>query len=726
MRNRNCHFYLQKIIICTLAAIFFISPYTCAQKLDSLRAVIKEHPFDDTTAVILMCRLAEAYKSSSPDSMMAVAQRALALADKIKFNRGRATSLTQLGTALLIKNHYDKALSVYNEAATIYGKYGGIPEIAASYHNIGNAYYVQARYGIALEYFTKSMVLFEEIKDKSNIGGELNSIGNIYKDLGDYSEAIQNYLNALKLIETDKNNPDLPTCLTNIATVYSMMGEYAKSLDYIHRSLILDEAAGNQEGRLYNIVNIGIVDAESKDYKSALAAFNQGFHIADSLKDDYWKTTCEGNIGEAYFFLGEYDKASGEYEVAIAEATRIKEENTVASCENGLGNLFIKKGQVREGIKHFLVAFNIVKQVGAKQPMFEIASDLSDAYEKVHDYEHALQYHKIYFDLRDSLFNEKSDRHIQQLQFDYELGKKEARIQLLEKNKAIEQSRIEKQRVVVWALLSGLALLILIVFILFRSRRQVQRSKDNILGQKAEIQQQAVKLEELNRFKDKTFSVLSHDLRGPIYALAATMELMDENQISPEEFAMLKPEVNKQLSALIVLLDNILNWAKGYILGQTNASPATIDLAKIIHQNMRLIQGIAANKQIEVQNNIPASASIYCDPGQMDIVIRNLLMNALKFTDHKGTITLNAASSPDTVKITITDTGIGMTKEQMNKLFVPVAGNSTYGTDGEAGTGLGLLLCYEFIKANNGTISVASEPGKGSTFTITLPAGPRS
>ena len=717
-------FYRGRIITAILVCIILLVQVASAQKLDSLLGVLKEHPFDDTTRVTLLARVAGVYQRISPDSMMAVANQGLALATKMNFEKGKAMCLSQIGTALIIKNQYTKALDVHTQALNIYEKIGNLPGIAAACHNIGNVYYTQTKFGPAMEYYTRSKEISEKTNDVKNTGLELNSIGNIYKDLGDYSLAIQYFLNSLKLLEKEKDNEDIPVTLTNIATVYSTMGDYTQALDYIHKSIALDIATGNEAGRLYNIVNIGVINGEKKDYKSALTAFNEGLHLADSLHDPYWKTTCQANIAEAYYFLGDYDEAFRKYTEALEAAKKIKEISTVAGSENGLGNLFIKKGQITEGIKHLLAAFGIVAQIGAKEPMFEIAHDLTDAYEKNHDYAHALQYHKIYFDLRDSLFNEKSDKRIQQLQFDYELGKKENQIQLLEKNKAIEQSRIEKQRVVLWALISGVALLIIIVIILYGSRKQIKKSKDNILKQKGEIQEQARKLEELNRFKDKTFSVLSHDLRGPLNGVAATMAMLDGNVISANEFALLMPEINEQIGALNILVDNLLNWAKSYIQGQTTALPETTSLCNMARQNIKLVQNVADKKQIAIQNNIPDPAIIFSDPGQTDIILRNLLMNAVKFTNHNGTITLAAVPVGDMMKMTITDTGVGMTQEQIKKLFAPIAGNSTYGTDGEVGTGLGLLLCYEFIKANNGSISVTSELGKGSTFTIILPASP--
>ena len=137
-------------------------------------------------------------------------------------------------------------------------------------------------------------------------------------------------------------------------------------------------------------------------------------------------------------------------------------------------------------------------------------------------------------------------------------------------------------------------------------------------------------------------------------------------------------------------------------------------------QNINLLQSAASRKKITLKNEIPTTMTAFCDSGQMDIVIRNLTMNAIKFTKHNGTVTLSATQDDKHTYVSIADNGVGMTQEQLDKLFIITPDNHTYGTDGETGTGLGLLLCNEFVKANNGTITVSSEKSKGSTFTVTL------
>jgi signal transduction histidine kinase len=196
--------------------------------------------------------------------------------------------------------------------------------------------------------------------------------------------------------------------------------------------------------------------------------------------------------------------------------------------------------------------------------------------------------------------------------------------------------------------------------------------------------------------------------------------MLDGNIITAEEYLGMKPEISAQVLSLSILLDNLLKWGSGYIKGQTKAKPVNTDLSTIVKENFKLLQSAADSKQITLENEIPDTLIAYCDAEQMDIVIRNLTVNAIKFSNHNGVVTLSAKSDDSNIYLSVTDHGVGMTQQQIDKLFQIADDNHTYGTDGETGTGLGLLLCYEFARANDGTITVVSEKGKGSTFTVTL------
>ena len=230
-------------------------------------------------------------------------------------------------------------------------------------------------------------------------------------------------------------------------------------------------------------------------------------------------------------------------------------------------------------------------------------------------------------------------------------------------------------------------------------------------------------LKELNASKDKFFSIISHDLRSPFNSIIGFSEMLC-NEIE----AFNKAEIKEMAKSIYItsqetynLLNNLLEWS-GTQTGRIKIEPAITGIYDIAISTVSLLNDTAKNKNIDVSIDIPEHLQVFADINMMTAVIRNLLANAIKFTHEKGSIKIGAKDSGKAVKITITDTGVGIKKEDIDNLFRIDADFSTKGTANEKGTGLGLIICKEFIALNNGDIRVESEIGKGSRFIVTLPA----
>jgi signal transduction histidine kinase len=249
---------------------------------------------------------------------------------------------------------------------------------------------------------------------------------------------------------------------------------------------------------------------------------------------------------------------------------------------------------------------------------------------------------------------------------------------------------------------------------MYRSKKREQAAKDLIL-------KQAEKLQELNDYKDKIFSVISHDIRGPIISLDSSLTLLDEKILSIGQFEEIKKILQQQLGSVTLLLDNLLKWSMANMTGGKTNKSEVLNVRAIADETIGIMQVFADEKKIKISNTIPDELTAIGDAGNVDIIIRNLISNAIKFSRNEGNISVAAQRSGNKTQITVTDTGIGMTPAQVKKLFTISTDNSTYGTMGEKGIGLGLLMSYEFAKANKGDITVNSELGKGSTFILSLP-----
>ena len=251
---------------------------------------------------------------------------------------------------------------------------------------------------------------------------------------------------------------------------------------------------------------------------------------------------------------------------------------------------------------------------------------------------------------------------------------------------------------------------------------QNKELKDLNINLEKKVEARTKELEEINRTKDKFFSIIAHDLKNPFNSLLGFSELLLENLES-----LGKDKIREYISIIFessqssyALLENLLEWSRSQT-GRLKIFKEKFDIFKIISENIRLLENSANNKGIRLHNDIYKDTFCTADYNMVNTVVRNLLSNAVKFTSKGDDITVDCEETGELLKISVTDTGVGMKPEHLEKLFRIDQNVSLKGTADEGGTGLGLILCKEFIEKNGGKIWVESELDKGSVFNFTVP-----
>ena len=244
-----------------------------------------------------------------------------------------------------------------------------------------------------------------------------------------------------------------------------------------------------------------------------------------------------------------------------------------------------------------------------------------------------------------------------------------------------------------------------------------------ILRDITEIKKAGQELQNLNASKDKFFSIIAHDLRSPFGSLLSFSEFLmeDIDELSKSEIKLFATKINESSQAVYKLLDNLLQWSR-IQTDRIKCSPSEHKLKKMIEQCLEIMNNKAASKDIAIHNNVDDDIDIFADDTMINSVLHNLITNALKFTHNGGNVKISADKSNGMVAVTISDDGVGITDENISKLFCLDKQISTTGTANEEGTGLGLLICKELINRNGGNITVKSKEGEGTAFTFTVPA----
>ncbi|MBN2461013.1 MAG: HAMP domain-containing histidine kinase [Candidatus Cloacimonetes bacterium] len=247
----------------------------------------------------------------------------------------------------------------------------------------------------------------------------------------------------------------------------------------------------------------------------------------------------------------------------------------------------------------------------------------------------------------------------------------------------------------------------------------------SILHSRKKLQDSEQTLRKINASKDRLFSIIAHDLKNPFNTLVNFSGLLKDNydNLNGEKVRDFIIRINRAAKRAYDLLDNLLHWSRSQ-LGMLELHLEQIDLQKIILENILLLSSSANEKNIIIDNQISEPLDAYADGNMIAVVIRNLLQNGLKFTPENGRITISAETRENRVIVYISDSGIGIEADRIPHLFAVDTNYTTPGTNRESGTGLGLILCQEFIEQNRGRIWVESSPGKGSTFAFELPINP--
>lgn len=566
----------------------------------------------------------------------------------------------------------------------------------------------------SLEFALQGLTLSKQLKFIKGEGNSLNNISWAYYRKGDYSKGFDYALQALHLSDSITNLPQLAISYRNIGAIYNSQAKYRESMDYFRKEMRIHQQLNNPYGVGRSLNNIAFSAHRGKYRDSALIIGQKALEHNYKLGDKYLIAFCLRTLGDIYMEEGETDKAINYLTRSVTAARQANSNFIIETSLYRLGKAYQSKKQWQQSILYFNEAVKVASQLGAKGEQATIYKLLSQSYTAIGDYKKAYEAQSAHITLNDTLFEERSRARFAQMQVAFETEKKQTEINLLKKEDEIKNAKIKEQRLFTFLLLVVTGLVLALWLVSWR------RNKFKQLVNK-QLCQQKEALEEASHTKDKIFSILSHDLRTPISSLTSVLNLFEQQNLSEEAFVKIKAALGKQIGSLNTTLDNLLLWSRNQMGGVTDVRPAAIAVFEIVENNRHLLMATANQKKIAINNDVPANASLFADVHHFDIVIRNLLLNALKFTNAGGNIAVSFTETSDTATISVSDTGVGMTAEQLGKLFKINTHFTTAGTRNEKGAGLGLLLCKEFVEANHGTLLVNSEPGNGSVFSVTLP-----
>jgi signal transduction histidine kinase len=554
----------------------------------------------------------------------------------------------------------------------------------------------------------ESLKMAQKIGFYKGAAQAMNYLGICYLSLGDAPTASHYFFKTLSFADSLNLTIEKGNALNNIASSLVSEREYRKALGYTQKSLKLQIQNHDSNGIAYAWLRMSDVYSNLEQNDSLLIAAQYAYVLFKELDIKENVLNALINIGRAREKMGEDDAALTCYLEIINDSSATEE-----IVQNLYGELIRFYNRLKLPNQSVYYAEKWLK--GSKNNDI-ILKNIAKAYALKGDYKEALRYSLMSIAIRDSLLKEESFRQINNLEILHETR------EVAEENTDLKL-KLNNKNLLISAFVLILFLISLLVLLVYIKRNQlIQLNK--LLNQKNdEISLQHDNLLELNQTKDKFFSIIAHDLRGPIGNTSALLaELtMNESEYTKQELLENLILISDSSNATFKLLENLLTWARDQ-KGEIVFNPLKNDLFKLVQSNIELFTSLAQNKKTTIVNSLDAGLIFDFDHEMINTVIRNLINNAIKFTNENGQINIIAHLIGDEIEITVHDNGIGMESEYAKKLFIRNLDRKIkQGTQGESGTGLGLILCKEFIERHHGKIWVESEPGKGSAFKFTLP-----
>jgi len=584
----------------------------------------------------------------------------------------------------------------------------------------------------AFRYGRTALALAEKNGYRKGAAESWRMLGNTYEMVGDYVNMLTCYQHSLDIAEAIGNTSLIAKINVNFALFYKEEGDYDRARQLMQKVGQIYHRSGDSVQAAYIANHQADIALRAGNYAEALQYALRAVQGARNAGDELNTATYNNDVGRILAAKGDYPGALSHYLESLAYFQGKKALLGTTATKALVSQVYLQLKDYPRALRYANEALQEAQLIRRKSEIQESARVLADIYEAKGDYRHALHYFQLYKDYSDSLFNDASRKQMlsRAAQYDYEKQTVQLRNAQALKDAAYE-SRLRRMALQVSATIAAVVILSLLAFILLRSRavnrrmnRLLQEKNEMIGEQKEALEQQAVQLLLSNQQKDKLFTVVAHDLRGPLNSLKSVLDFLKERKLSDTEIAAMMGELRDNVDHSSELVGNLLFWASSQLNGVVIV-PVLLELDEVVREVLGLFAQQAREKNVLLRMELPPQLIGYADKDMTQVVIRNLVSNAIKFSSSGGVVTVNGRRKAAEIEIVVMDNGTGMRDDALERIRRKESFTS-YGTAREKGTGLGILLCHEFAEANKGRFFVESEWGKGSRCYFTIPAAPSS
>lgn len=556
----------------------------------------------------------------------------------------------------------------------------------------------------ALKHFSEAKLFLEKKNmPKKMLLFLMENIMSTQLQLGDRESATKTAFDIIRLQDKHKLKP-LTSPYTTIAQNLKFHNKHKEAIKYLEKAIEINTKNENNTGLGISYNKLGNVYEDLGDFDKSIDCFKKGISFAQKDKFVMLEAELSVNLGRLYLEKKDYSNAEKNLLIGEKLCREINAPQTLLIACSNLGNYYLEKNQLEKSFAYYTEAYELAKETENYTYIIITAENLADYYQKKNDFRKAFPYLKEAYKAKDSIFNMEVADKTEELLRTYQNELKEQKIKNLTVENDIKNLKINTANKQKWYLFAGLFLLTCIGAILFYQNQQ--RKKTNV-----KLQQLNTELDQANKIKTRFFSILNHDLRGPVANIIQFLQLQKENPDVMDEATQkrLQEKTIDNAENLLNSMEDLLLWSKGQ-MENFKPQPKSILVNQLFEDTKKVFSGYG---QIQFQYLNPENLSLFTDENYVKTIIRNLTSNAINvFTSTENpTIIWKAITIDGKPQLSITDNGPGASQDQFKALYddKEVVGIKT---------GLGLHLIRDLAKAIDCEITVDSKIGEGTTFTL--------
>lgn len=630
---------------------------------------------------------------------------------------------------LIINEDYEKASQYIDQSETLATQLNYTKGIADLFYYKAQVLIENNDIKNAVFKYNQSLNYYAQLKDSLGLAKVNNSIGQLYIKNKGYTKGIKYILSAIKIFEEKDLKHELSKSYSTLGEGYFQSNKIDKALKFNQKALDTRKDLNDVKGIIESTYTLACLYSINKEHRKAIDYYENALTFLNLEENKNLKGNILPNIGREYLKFNEYQKAFDYLSEALEFNTSIDNKKGLIKSWIYLSEYNLKISKFKLADYQINKAYALSQDIEEDQLKLETLKILIAVDSTKSDYRRAFKEQKEFYLLKQKIESAKLNNTTLSFEDEINVVVPEIKIPV---NNQVQTDKIEKLNLdikklnlVIYSLIALVAILLISIYFLSKNNKKQLKfiSKHNNIENTIEIENKELKtklqnLEEMNQVKNRLFSIVSHDLKDSITSIKSFIDLLKDKGISQVEFNQLLPELSESADNASSLLLNLLSWSKSQM---QNLEPKAelFDIKDVFDEKLHLIKKKVAKKKIVVIDE-SISEGVYADRNMIEIVIQNLLANAVKFSRVGDVITVSNRQKNGNTLICIADTGVGISEENQKKLFNN-EGYTTRGTDKEKGTGLGLSICKQLLDLNNGKIWVESEPNLGSKFYIELP-----